>query len=165
MPIHPLHFRKGVFDMAHSKSHPGCKATFKAVQTSFVWPHMERSIKKWSPAVSRHTPLKHFELPECRFEHVHMDIVGPLSLSQGHRYCLMMTDKFTRWPEVIPMIDMTAVTVAKTFYTTCVARFDCSHRITTDQGRQFEATLMSSFTNLLGTRRCRPHRIDHSAMG
>ncbi len=169
-PYIPLHLRKRVFDMVHSKSHPGGKATFKAVHKSFVWPYMERNIKKWAreclpcqrSKVSRHTrtPLKHFELTECRFEHVHMDIVGPLPPSQGHRYCLTMTDRFTRWPEVIPMTDMTAETVAKTFYATWVARFGCPHRITTDQGRQFEATLMSALTDLLGTKRCRttPYR-------
>ncbi|XP_055932014.1 uncharacterized protein K02A2.6-like [Argiope bruennichi] len=34
-----------------------------------------------------------------RFEHVHLDLVGPLPPSQGNYYCLTMIDRFTRWPE------------------------------------------------------------------
>ena len=52
------------------------------------------------------------------------------------------------------MSDMTAETVPKAIYINWVARFGCPHRITTDQGRQFEANLMTSLTNLIGTKRC-----------
>lgn len=164
-PFVPKTLRKKVFDMYHHLSHPGGRSTSKAVSKRFVWPSMNRDIKLWcrtclpcqKSKISRHTkaPQQLFEIPDERFKHVHIDIVGPLPLCQGQRYCLTMTDRFSRWPEVAPMENMTAETVAETFYTTWISRFGCPHKITTDQGRQFEATLMVSLTKLLGIQRCR----------
>ena len=34
-----------------------------------------------------------------------IDIIGPLPPSQGNRYLLTMVDRFSRWPEVVPMKD------------------------------------------------------------
>ena len=169
-PYIPPRFRRRVFDKYHSFSHPSGKATYKAIKTKFVWPRMERDIKQWARTclacqkskVSRHvkTPFNSFDPTDQRFEHIHVDIVGPLPTCQGYRYCLTMSDRFTRWPEVAPMEDMTADTVVKTLYSSWIARFGCPRRITTDQGRQFEAAITTSLMNLLGIKRCRttPYR-------
>ncbi|XP_055944570.1 uncharacterized protein YagA-like [Argiope bruennichi] len=90
-----------------------------------------------------------------RFEHVHLDLVGPLPPSQGNYYCLTMIDRFTRWPEAVPIPDMTAQTVAQKFFKHWIARFGCPVRITTDQGRQFESDLFRALSQLLGIKRIR----------
>ena len=164
-PYVPPRFRREIFNRYHEYAHPSGRATYKLVRNRFVWPVMERSIKEWARTcvpcqkskVSRHTkaPFNFFDPAEQRFEHVHVDIVGPLPPCQGFRYCLTMSDRFTRWPEVAAMADISADTVVKTFYAAWIARFGCPRRITTDQGRQFEATLTAALTNLLGIKRCR----------
>ena len=107
--------------------------------------------------VQRHTsaPLSTFATPDARFDHVHVDLVGPLPPSNGYTYLLTCVDRFTRWPEAFPLVDITAETAAATFVHGWISRFGVPSVITTDQGRQFESSLWSQLMKLLGTKRIR----------
>ena len=59
--------------------------------------------------IQRHNkaPLKTFLTPDAGFEHIHIDVIGPLPLSKGNCYALTVIDRFTRRGEVIPLADIT----------------------------------------------------------
>jgi len=47
--------------------------------------------------------------------------------------------------------DITTEAVAKAFVSVCIARFGCPQKITTDQGRQFEACLFKTLDTIFGS--------------
>ena len=122
---------------------------------------MNADISKWTRSclqcqrakVHRHTvtPLATFNTPDVRFDHVHIDLVGPHPTSEGYTYLLTCVDRFTRWPEAIPISDSTADTVAQAFVNGWISRFGVPTTITTDRGQQFESALWTQLMRLLGT--------------
>ena len=90
-----------------------------------------------------------------RFDHVHVDLVGPLPYSDGFKYLLTCVDRFTRWPEAIPIKYIRADTVVDAFFGGWVARFGTPATITTDRGAQFESRLWDTLCNQFGITRNR----------
>ena len=120
-------FRRKVFSNLHGLGHPSHRATKPLINTRFVWHGMNIDI-----------------------DHVHIDIVGPLPYADGFRYLLTCVDRFTRWPEAIPMVDIRAETVADAFFSGWIARYGTPATITTDMGAQFESKLWDSLCNQFG---------------
>lgn len=65
-------------------------------------------------------PVGTFTSPDARFAHVHVDIVGPLPSSQGYRYLMTAV---TRWPEAVPLVDITAISTARAFVCRWISQF------------------------------------------
>lgn len=164
-PYLPEKFRRAAFDAVHSISHPGIRTTRKLISQKFFWPSMNSDAGKWAKQciqcqrckVQRHTTssLSTFA-PTDRFQHVHIDIVGPLPTSpHGQRYLVTMIDRATRWPEAIPTDDTSAETVAKIVYEHWITRFGAPRLMTSDQGRNFESRLFAKLLHTVGTEKTR----------
>lgn len=163
-PYVPSIFRKQIFGTLHDVTHPGIRTTRKLIQKHYFWPNMNKDVSQWAKEciscqkskITRHNNAPIAQFPEsARFDHVHIDIVGPLPISNNNRYIITFIDRFTRWPEAVPVPEVTAEIVAKTFYNTWISRFGCPVRITTDQGRQFESNLFTTLSKLMGIKKIR----------
>ena len=107
----------------------------------------------------------YFNPLQARFMQVHIDLVGPMTPSQGYKYCLTRIDRFSRWLEVIPIKDIKADTVAQAFYASWISRFGSPEIICTDQGSQFDSELFQSFMQILGCKRNRTTSYHPAANG
>ncbi|UYV85054.1 hypothetical protein LAZ67_X004411 [Cordylochernes scorpioides] len=159
-PFIPIKFRMMVFRNFHELSHPGIKATTKQLTSRFIWPNMNKDIRKWAQAcvtcqkckVSIHTKSeigKYQEVDE-RFSVVHIDLIGALPPSNGNIYCLTCIDRYTSWMEVVPLPDMKSETVARAFYENWIVRFGAPHTVISDRGKQFTSQLFKYLTTLCG---------------
>nr|CAH8868540.1 unnamed protein product [Trichobilharzia regenti] len=161
-PFVPLSCRKALFEHLHSLSHPGVRATVRLISERFVWPKMNSDIRRWAreciqcqcSKVHRHTITtpKTFKLPERRFQHIHIDIVGPLPTSRGYTHILTAIDRFTRWAIACPLNDISAENVALVFLDRWVSNYGVPTTITSDRGPQFQSTLFRELTRLLGVK-------------
>ncbi|CAI2723349.1 unnamed protein product [Schistosoma spindalis] len=159
-PFVPIAYRKRVFDCLHSLTHPGIRATVKLISERFVWPKMNANIKQWTrnclqcqrSKIHRHTITtpSTFSLPDHRFQHVHIDLVGPLAPSNGFTHIFTAVDRFTRWPIACPIKDISAKNVAAVFLDRWIANFGVPSTITSDRGSQFQSHLFNEFTRILG---------------
>ncbi|MFN9945071.1 MAG: hypothetical protein ACK56I_36950, partial [bacterium] len=79
----------------------------------FVWAGINRDIAAWTKdcakcqqsKVHRHVQVKPLPIPipQRRFAHIHIDLVGPLTISLGHSHILTIIDRTSRWMEAIPL--------------------------------------------------------------
>ena len=145
----------------HGLSHPGIRATRVLLTTKFVWPGVSKQVGAWAKTcvrcqtskVQRHTvaPLQPFAAPQRRFDHIHIDLVGPLPLSNGCSYLFTVVDRFTRWPEAIPLVEQSTQACARALRIHWIAHFGVPVTITSDRGSQFTSTVWAALMQLLGS--------------
>lgn len=124
---------------------------------------MNADVKAWckncihcqQSKISRHVKQlpAQFVAPGGRFDHLHIDLVGPLPPDNGFRYILTIIDRFSRWPKAVPLADMETCTVARAFFDNWVSRFGAPKVLTIDQGSQFESQPFNALMSLISCRR------------
>ena len=158
-PFVPAAFRTAVIRSIHEVHHPGVKATTRLVSASFCWPHMGRDIAAAARScmgcqrgkIHKHIHLQpeSIPIPQRRFAHIHVDLVGPLPRSSGFSHIFTVMDRTTRWPEAIPMSATSAADCATALLHGWIQRFGVPTTITSDRGPQFTAALWAATCRLL----------------
>ena len=142
-PLIPVEDRHTIFLAIHGLAHPGTHTTKRLVSAHVVWHGMALDLAVWcrscqacqcSKVTKQQAALvQPIPIPQCRFSHVHMDLVGPLPASaDGFIYIFTIIDRTTRWLEAIPLKDMTASTCTSVFMASWVARFGVPATVTSD---------------------------------
>ena len=87
------------------------------------------------------------------FKRVAIDLVGEIHppSEKGHRYILTLVDYATRYPEAVPVKDITTQTVAEALVD-MFSRLGIPEEILHDQGTQFLSECMSEVARLLSIR-------------
>ena len=150
-PYVPFNWRRRVFNTIHDLGHPGVERTRQTVADKFVWPSLREDCTRWArecqscqaAKVHRHVvpPIGEFAVPERRFTHINVDLVGPLPASNGYTWLLTIVDRFTRWPAAIPLRETRTADVLDAFAHQWIAHFGVPASITTDRDGRFSSGL------------------------
>ena len=141
--------------------HLGIKKTLEKARTRFYWPRQRCDSEDWCSRCvmcsSRKTPVPkpcaplQLQPAEHPMQRVAMDILGPLpETARGNKYILVIGDYFTKWKEAHGMPNMEAITVARIFVNEFICRFGVPEQLHTDQGKNFESTLIKEICRMLG---------------
>lgn len=86
------------------------------------------------------------------FQHMHIYIIVPLTVSRVCFYLLLMIVRFTRFPVAVPIQNITTVIVALNFVNYCISFFGVPAAKLTDKDIEFENTLLYEITGFLISR-------------
>ena len=116
-----------------------------------TWPLMKRDIARWvadcqecgRAKVIRQLPaaIQPIPIPTQRFSHIHVDFVGPLTVSkEGFRYLFTIIDRSSRWLEAIPLTSMETNTCMEALISNWIA------------GSQFTSSIWAATCQQLGVK-------------
>ena len=149
-PLLPEGHRALVLNLLHHQDHPSAKETLRRVASEYYWPCLRKNVEafvrtchpcqvvKQSPTIK--AGVGHFPVPDQRFSVVHLDVVGPLVASEGHKYLLTAFCRTSRWLEAFPMKQATSEECAKAFLQ-WTSRFGVPHVAVSDNGNSFVCNL------------------------
>ena len=145
-----------------TSGHLAVKKTLQKISQVFYFPAMKNLVKKYVAGcpecqkrrrvtVRDKVPITPVIRPQSAFEHVQVDIVGPISRksSRGHSYILVLVDASSRYPVAVPLKGLTAKEVCdKLMEIFCTMSFPVS--IGCDNGTCFVSQLNQEFCQRLG---------------
>lgn len=134
--------------------HQGHQRTLAALKLKYYWDNIKEVVinyidtckscneRKSNPKDIMKVPMELSNTPHGVFEIVHIDIVGPLPITnKGNKYLLTFQDAFSKYPEAVPIPDQTAKTVAERFVTEIICKHGSLKVLVSDQGKQFMSEL------------------------
>jgi hypothetical protein len=136
----------------------------KAFRHGFYWPtalqdatEMVKSCKACQfHAKQTHTPAQALQMipPSWPFVVWGVDILGPFPRAVGgYRFLFIAINKFTKWPEATPMVNITQG-AAVAFLKSIVCRFGLLSCIITDNRTQFTSRIFQEYCEDIGTQLC-----------
>ena len=169
----PKKLRAVVLRSAHDHPMSGHFAedrTWSNVTRHFFWPGAQNDVVNWVKscracngfAVSRYVnrPLIPIESME-RFELVCYDLAGPFVPSAGARnlYALIIVDHFSKWPEIVPLTNIRAPTIANAIYEQWCCRYGVMTQLHSDGAPNVHGEVLKELCAKIGTVKSKSSRL------
>ena len=169
LDIIPRSMRRSLLAEMHgsiASGHFGVKKTLQRLRKRAYWLEMRRDVTEWcrgcevciakkGPQQTPQAPVQVVQVG-APMERVAVDVAGPFPVStSGNRFVVVVIDYFTKWPEVFPVPNQEAATVARVLVDGFFSRFGVPDELHSDQGRNFESALFKECCELLGIKKTR----------
>ena len=162
----PEKYRKDVLVLAHDcpmSGHQGLRRTKNRVTKEFYWPGLYKQINAFvrSCHICQKTahrrgcakaPLQSMPNIGVPFHRAVIDIIGPMiQTERKNRYILTVVDVATRWPEAIPLKDITSEHVTEALVSV-FSRVGIPAEVLSDRGSNFLSSVMKDAMKLMGVK-------------
>ena len=169
LPAVPASVQPEVMRLLHDgpgAAHFGRAKTLNKVKALYYWPRRRQSViqhcrncticaKRKGPQRRLHGPLQTYQVGTV-MERVAVDILGPLPLTdRGNRYILVAQDYFSKYPFAVALPNQEATTIAEALVDGFFCHFGACAEIHSDQGRNFESSVMTEVCKLFGVHKTR----------
>nr|VZI42087.1 unnamed protein product [Spirometra erinaceieuropaei] len=117
---------------------------------------LARDIKPPQPVdIITISAQRHIPSPDTWSGHVPQGVAGPLLPFNCHTHLLTRVDRYTRWTEAIPLLNVQAEAIVGAFTSRWVAIFGTPSTVMTDRGAHFESAYFRMLLRFLGCTRIR----------
>ena len=159
--IPPEEDRHQLFDEVHGGMFGGHlreAKIFGELAKRYWWPHMRSQVARWCQAcvicASRQVgkalqpPLTPIPVAGP-FDWVGVDVLKFPKSELGNQYAIVFVDYLTKWPEVYPASDQSALTIANLFMREVVCRHGVPAQLLSDRGKAFLSLLLREVCEVL----------------
>lgn len=140
--------------------HVGAEKTLDLILRHFWFPGLKHFVAKYvshcliciSQKRVPRGPLQHitsWEKPDIPFHTVHVDALGPLPISDGYKFVLLIVDAFSKYSLLYPIYRQDASEL-KRAVTQAISLFGVPKLMITDKGRMFESNDFVTWIRELG---------------
>ena len=159
----PASLQEQVLHLEHDATlagHPGESRMYAAMRRYYYWVGMAADVVSYVRncdscarqrvrPLARRSPLTLFPAT-VPFQDIAVDLYGPLErTAAGHRFILVITDRFTKLVRAIPMDGTSAVDCASVVLDYWVGAYGPPDRLLSDGGPQFTSHFWGQVCNLL----------------
>jgi hypothetical protein len=143
VPVGPV--RTDIMTAIHNDpaaGHLGFKRSKNRIRKRFFWEGMDKDLKThicncpcklYKVAGTNKSVVMQPLKIGAPFEDVHLDFCGPLPhTDKGHKYILVIVDRFTKWVELVPTKDNSMATAAAKFDKRVLKRFGTPRTVLVD---------------------------------
>ena len=109
-------------------------------------------MSDWNVGKPLHPPLTPIPVAGP-FDRVGVDVIQFPSSQRGNKYAIVFVDYLTKWPEVFPAKDQSALTIARLLVEKVVTRHGVPTQLLSDRGASFLSNLMKNVYKLLGLKK------------
>ena len=145
--------------------HPGQHRMQELIKRTYWWPGLKEDVKKYVQGCTKcqQNKVQHqrkagelhpLEIPEGPWQDISIDMIGPLSRSNGMDAMVVIVDRFTKMIRLMATTtNISSEGIAKIYRDEIWKIHGVPRTILSDRGPQFASKFMEDFTKVLGTKR------------
>jgi hypothetical protein len=171
----PLTERKRIMNHYHQLNHPGIIHLYDTMREHVWWPGMIKDVNKYvnschtcqiNKGERENKSVRPMSLPTRPWSHIAIDHVGPFPMSNhGHKYILVIIDRFTRYAEAVAVTDVSAKTTAEAIAERILCRYGIPEVMLSDRGTSFTSEIFSHMLKVLGIKQIKTTAYHPSSNG